>query len=189
MVLFIFLCLEDFALDTPHRMALGNHENGPVSEPVTPFSREGYNIMETPVFTPFVEPSNSNVNAKTPLPGPPILNMANDISPSEIDNTVFETDNRNVSPNSRKAVKSLANQEVKSKLINGTSKGSNSPPELNSTENLNREVDVPDKRNKSISYSIPTEKSDLNKLGKLKCSDAYIDVVFDQHLNIGNIET
>jgi hypothetical protein len=41
-VLFIFLCLEDFDLDTPHRMALGNHENGPVSAPVTPFSREGY---------------------------------------------------------------------------------------------------------------------------------------------------
>jgi hypothetical protein len=65
------------------------------------------------------------------------------------------------------SVKSLANQEVKSKLINGTSKESNSPPEQNSiTENLNQEVDVPDKRNKSISYSIPTEKSDMNKLGK-----------------------
>jgi len=166
-VLFIFLCLEDFDLDTPHRMALGNHENGPVSAPVTPFSREGYNIMETPEFTPFVAPSNSNFNAETPQPEPPILNMANDISPSEIDNSVFETDNRNLSPNSRKAVKSLANQEVKSKLINGTSKGSNSPPEQNSiTENLNQEVDVPDKRNKSISYSIPTEKSDMNKLGK-----------------------
>lgn len=166
-VLFIFLCLEDFALDTPHRMALGNHENGPVSAPVTPFSREGYNLMETPEFTPFIAPSNLNVNANTPLPGPPILNMANDISANEMDNTVFETDNRNVSPNSRKAVKSLANQEVKSKLINGNSRGSNSPPEQNSiTENLNQEVDVPDKRNKSISYSIPTEKADLNKLGK-----------------------
>lgn len=164
---------EDFALDTPHRMALGNHENGPVSAPVTPFSREGYNLMETPEFTPFIAPSNLNVNANTPLPGPPILNMANDISANEMDNTVFETDNRNVSPNSRKAVKSLANQEVKSKLINGNSRGSNSPPEQNSiTENLNQEVDVPDKRNKSISYSIPTEKADLNKLDSKQHRDS-----------------
>lgn len=155
-----FLCSDDFDLDTPQRMAA--MANGPVSAPVTPYSHEGYNILDTPQFTPFITPTNH----KTPLQGPPIFDLTNNISDSETDGTFIENDKNNSVTNTSKTVKALVNQEVKDNLNKDCSRGNNSTLDQNSiVENSDCQSDA-NKRNKSISYSIPTEKSDLNKIGK-----------------------
>ncbi|XP_052093601.1 WD repeat-containing protein 47-like isoform X1 [Mytilus californianus] len=154
-----FQTQDDFDLDTPQQMALGN---GPVSAPVTPYSHEGYNILETPQFTPFITPTHH----KTPLPGPPIFDLTNNISDSETDSTFIENDKNNLVANTSKTVKALVNQEVKDNLNKDSSRGNNSTLDQNSiVENSDQQTDMTNKRNKSISYSIPTEKSDLNKIG------------------------
>ncbi|CAG2204362.1 WD repeat-containing protein 47 [Mytilus edulis] len=153
-----FQSQDDFDLDTPQRMAA--LANGPVSAPVTPYSHEGYNILDTPQFTPFITPSNH----KTPLQGPPIFDLTNNISDSETDGTFIENDKNNSVANTSKTVKALVNQEVKDNLNKDCSRGNNSTLDQNSiVENSDRQSDA-NKRNKSISYSIPTEKSDLNKI-------------------------
>ncbi|XP_052093602.1 WD repeat-containing protein 47-like isoform X2 [Mytilus californianus] len=153
-----FQTQDDFDLDTPQQMALGN---GPVSAPVTPYSHEGYNILETPQFTPFITPTHH----KTPLPGPPIFDLTNNISDSETDSTFIENDKNNLVANTSKTVKALVNQEVKDNLNKDSSRGNNSTLDQNSiVENSDQQTDMTNKRNKSISYSIPTEKSDLNKI-------------------------
>ncbi|VDI64959.1 Hypothetical predicted protein [Mytilus galloprovincialis] len=153
-----FQSQDDFDLDTPQRMAA--MANGPVSAPVTPYSHEGYNILDTPQFTPFITPTNH----KTPLQGPPIFDLTNNISDSETDGTFIENDKNNSVTNTSKTVKALVNQEVKDNLNKDCSRGNNSTLDQNSiVENSDRQSDA-NKRNKSISYSIPTEKSDLNKI-------------------------
>ncbi|XP_076092174.1 WD repeat-containing protein 47-like isoform X2 [Mytilus galloprovincialis] len=153
-----FQSQDDFDLDTPQRMAA--MANGPVSAPVTPYSHEGYNILDTPQFTPFITPTNH----KTPLQGPPIFDLTNNISDSETDGTFIENDKNNSVTNTSKTVKALVNQEVKDNLNKDCSRGNNSTLDQNNiVENSDRQSDA-NKRNKSISYSIPTEKSDLNKI-------------------------
>lgn len=119
--------------------------------PVTPYVYG--NIMETPTFTPFAVPQSNN---QTPNPGTPVLNLASKISDGAIDSPVTPINDNNLNITSKKSAKSLANEEEKAKIT----KGKSPPPgHANSAEVLN-------KRNKAISYSIPTEKSEGSKVGK-----------------------